>query len=45
MPKDAAEIIIAARMCGAHYGDILTLNDGTRWRYTRGGLVPVQPPQ
>ena len=41
MPNDAAEIIATARMCGARYGDIITLDDGTRWRLTRGGLVAV----
>lgn len=42
MPNDAAEIVTAARISGARTGDIITLDDGTRWRLVRRGLVPVR---
>ena len=40
-PKDHDEIVASARMCGARSGDIITLDDGSRWKLVGRNLVAV----
>ena len=42
IPNDAKEIVAAARISGAKTGDIITLDDGSRWRLLRRTLIPIQ---
>lgn len=39
--REKHDIVIHARLCGARNGDIITLDDGSRWKLVRQTIVPA----
>ena len=43
--REKTEIMAAARMSGARRGDVIVLDDGTRWKLSGRTIQPVPEPQ